>query len=122
MRNVFLSEPGAVRTALEKLFDAKPPILVEVRFPKMGTSSDWFLCEDVAALDAILNRLGLGAEIHLNSVWDLKNPVGAVVIPKGERQSEVAPPQERPGVTVAPPSKCPDSIGHPAHTANARDI
>jgi hypothetical protein len=45
----------------------------------MGTSSDWFLCENAAALDAILDRLGPGVEVHLNSVWDLKNPAGAVV-------------------------------------------
>jgi hypothetical protein len=71
---------SAALTALGKLFDEKPPVLVEVRFPKMGTSSDWFLCEDTAALDAILDRLGPGAEVHLNSVWDLKNPAGAVVV------------------------------------------
>ncbi len=88
MRSSFLSDPSAIRTALEKLFDEKPPVLVEVRFPKMGASSDWFLYEDVAALDAILDRLGPGAEIHLNSVWDLKNPVGAVVIPKSALQSD----------------------------------
>ena len=86
MRNSFQSDASAVPAAVEKLFDEKPPVLVEVRFPKMGASSDWILCEDVAALDAILDRLGPGAEIHLNSVWDLKNPVGAVVIPKGEHR------------------------------------
>lgn len=94
MRNSFLSDPSTIRTALEKLFDEKPPVLVEVRFPKMGASSDWFLCEDVTALDAIFDRLGPGAEIHLNSVWDLNNPVGAVVIAKSELQSEAAPNQK----------------------------
>ena len=74
-----LSNPDTVLMAVGKLFDEKPPVLVEVRFPKMGTSSDWFLCEDAAALDAILERLGPGVEIHLSSVWDLKNPSGAVV-------------------------------------------
>jgi hypothetical protein len=86
MKTSFLSDPSAVRTAVGKLFDEKPPALVEVRFPKMGASSDWFLCEDAAALDAILDRLGPGAEVHLNSVWDLKNPAGAVVIQKGKYQ------------------------------------
>jgi hypothetical protein len=81
VRNSFLSDPSATRTALEKLFDEKPPVLVEVRFPKMGTSSDWHLCEDVAALDAVLDQLGPGAEVHLNSVWDLKNQAEAVVVP-----------------------------------------
>jgi hypothetical protein len=80
MKTPSLAETGAVHTAVGELFDAKPPALVEVRFPKMATSSDWFLCEDVAALDAILGRLGPGAEIRLNSVWDLKNPAGAIVV------------------------------------------
>ena len=81
MSTSFLSDPGAMRAAVEKLFDERPPVLVEVRFPKMGTSSDWYLCQDAAALDAILDRLGPGAEVHLNSVWDLKNPAGALVVP-----------------------------------------
>lgn len=54
-------------------------MLVEVRFPQMGTSSDWFLCENAAALDAILDRLDPGVEVHLSSVWDLKIPSGAIV-------------------------------------------
>ncbi len=73
------SDANTVLTVVGKLFDEKPPVLVEVRFPKMGTSSDWFLCENAAALDAILDRLGPGVEVHLSSVWDLKNPAGAVV-------------------------------------------
>jgi hypothetical protein len=80
MSTSFLSD-----AAVGKLFAEKPPVLVEVRFPKMGTSPDWFLCEDAAALDAILDRLALGAEVHLSSVWDLKNPAGAVVIRKWKR-------------------------------------
>jgi hypothetical protein len=75
------SNTNADLTAVGNLFDEKPPVLVEVRFPKMGTSSDWFLCENAAALDAILDRLAPGAEVHLSSVWDLKNPSGAVVFP-----------------------------------------
>ncbi len=84
MSTSFLSDTSAVRTAVGELFEEKPPVLVEVRFPKMGTSADWFLCEDVAALDALLDRLGPGAEVHLNSVWDLKNPTGAVVFQIGK--------------------------------------
>jgi hypothetical protein len=79
MRTSVLSDTGAILTSIRTLFEEKPPVLVEVRFPKMGTSSDWFLCEDMAALDVILGRLGPGAEVHLNSVWDLKKPAGAVV-------------------------------------------
>ncbi len=90
MTGALLSDPSALHAAAAILFDEKPPLLVEVRFPKMATSSDWFLCEDAAALDVILDRLGPGAEIHLNSVWDLKNPAGEIVfraaagtLPKG---------------------------------------
>lgn len=79
MTTIVLSDTGAILTAIRTLFEEKPPVLVEVRFPKMGTSSDWFLCEDMATLDVILARLGPGAEVHLNSVWDLKNAAGAVV-------------------------------------------
>ncbi|MBI1914923.1 MAG: hypothetical protein HYS12_09335 [Planctomycetes bacterium] len=85
MKTSFLEDTQALRTAVEKLFEEKPPVLVEVRFPKMGTSSDWFLCEDAATLDAILERLGPGAEVHLNSVWDLKNQAGAIVVPTSSR-------------------------------------
>jgi hypothetical protein len=70
---------NSVLTVAGKLFNERSPVLVEVRFPKMGTSSDWFLCENAAALDTILARLGPGVEVHLSSVWDLKNPLGAVV-------------------------------------------
>ena len=31
---------------ITSLFADRPPVLVEVRFPNMGTSPDWFLCED----------------------------------------------------------------------------
>jgi hypothetical protein len=79
MRTSFLCDTQVVKTTVGPLFDEKPPILVEVRFSQMGTSSDWFLCEDAAALDIVLDRLGPGAEIHLSSVWDLKIPAGAVV-------------------------------------------
>ena len=86
MRTSFLSDPSAIRTAVGKLFNEKPPALVEVRFPKMGTSSDWFLCEDADALDAVLDLLGPGAEVHLNSVWDLTNSAGAVFGGRGYAQ------------------------------------
>ena len=82
-----LSDTKTVLSSIGKLFDEKPPILVEVRFPRMGTSSDWFLCESATALDAILDRLGPGAEVHLRSVWDLKSPSGAVVFrPEARRE------------------------------------
>src|SRR5437660_4840862 len=96
MRTSSLSDTSAICTAVGKLFDEKPPVLVEVRFPKMGASSDWFLCPDGLALDAILDRLGPGAEVHLNSVWDLTNPAGAVVVLKN-RGEKVSREEEVPG-------------------------
>ena len=56
MKTSFLWETSADVTAVGNLFDEKPPVMVEVRFPKMGTSSDWFLCEDAAALDFLAVR------------------------------------------------------------------
>lgn len=88
MSTSFLSDPNTALTAVGKLFEEKPPVLVEVRFPKMGTSSDWFLCESVTALDAILDRLGPGVEIHLRSVWDLKSPSGTVVFRSEARREQ----------------------------------
>jgi hypothetical protein len=64
------------------LFADRPPVLVEARFPNMGTSPDWFLCEDRDDLTPILDRLAPGTEVHLHSVWDLKNPTGGVVLRK----------------------------------------
>lgn len=89
MSTSFLFDANATKLASAELFDEKPPVLVEVRFPKMGTSSDWFLCENAADLDVILERLGPGVEVHLSSVWDLKNSSGAVVLrPAACRQGE----------------------------------
>ena len=74
-----LPDTDSARAAISALFNDKSPVLVEVRFPKMGTSSDWFLCEEVADLDTILERLGPGVEVHLSSVWDLKDTVGPII-------------------------------------------
>lgn len=70
---------GAERERMSALFEEKSPILVEVRFPHMGTSSDWHLCDDLDDLDPILERLGPGAEVRLHSVWDVTDPTGGVV-------------------------------------------
>lgn len=87
MSRSLLSNSNTVLTRAAKLFDEKPPVLVEVRFPKMATSSDWFLCENAAALEVILDRLGPGVEVHLNSVWDLKNPSGDLLLhPEARRE------------------------------------
>ena len=86
MSTSFVADSSIDLAAVGKLFDEKPPVLVEVRFPKMGTSSDWFLCENAAALDVVLDRLGPGVEVHLGSVWDLKNPSGVVVLRPASRR------------------------------------
>ena len=66
------------RAIVSALFENTPPILIEVRFPGCGTSSDWYLFEELEQLDMLLERLGAGAELHISSVWDLKNIRGAV--------------------------------------------
>ena len=93
MGTLFLSDKGAILAAIERLFDEKPPVLVEVRFAGMGTSPDWFLCEDAAVLKAILDRLSSGAEIYLSSVWDLKHPASAVAF-QIKKQTGFQPAQE----------------------------
>lgn len=71
-----LSDRETLRAALAKLFQEKSPVLVEVRFPCMGTSADWYLCEEPDELDPILERLSPGTEVRLSSVWDLHDPTG----------------------------------------------
>lgn len=68
------------RAKLVTLFQDQSPVLVEVRFPKMGTASDWFLCEDEGDFDAILARLSAGAEIHMSSVWELQHCANSIVV------------------------------------------
>lgn len=68
-----MPDTDTVKAAITKLFGEKPPVLVEVRFPHMATSSDWFLCDDEDELVPILDRLGSGVEVHLHSVWDVKD-------------------------------------------------
>ena len=64
------------------LFDTKPPVLVEVRFPGMGTSPDWYFCREEDELEATLSRLAAGVEARLSSVWDMTDPTGGMVIGK----------------------------------------
>jgi hypothetical protein len=68
--------------ALSALFSDSPPVLVEVRFPRMGTSPDWYLCNDPQELVEIMNKLGVGVELNLSSVWDLQNPKGEICLKK----------------------------------------
>jgi hypothetical protein len=70
------------RSAVAALFENAPAVLVEVRFPRSGTSPDWYLCEDEEQLDKIVDRLPRGAEVYLNNVQDLKNSKGAICFQK----------------------------------------
>ena len=46
------------KAAVSALFNNSPPVLVEVRFPRSGTSPDWYLCDDEEEFEQILERLG----------------------------------------------------------------
>ncbi len=70
MSAVFSPESSEAKAALGKLF-SNPPVLVEVRFPRMGTSPDWHFCQEEEDLEDILRRVGPGVEIHLVSAWEL---------------------------------------------------
>jgi hypothetical protein len=82
MSTSFIPHSDAAREKISRLFDEKPPVLVEVRFPNMATSSDWYLCEDEEEFDAILERVAPGVELHTASVWDVRNPSGNLVVTK----------------------------------------
>jgi hypothetical protein len=82
MSKFLLAQSTEARTAIVTLFQQAPPVLVEVQFPGAGTSPDWYLCEEEEELEAILERLGPGTVIHLNSVWDLKNVRGEIRLRK----------------------------------------
>lgn len=83
MNRVLSPESSEARNALSKLFD-NPPILIEVRFPRMGTSSDWYFCQEAEEFEEILRRLGPGVEVQLVSVWelDLAKATGKVCLKK----------------------------------------
>ena len=70
------------KNAVADLLDAKPPILVEIRFPNSATSPDWRLCEDEEQFEQLFDRLAQGVELHINSVWDLTNLQGAIRLQK----------------------------------------
>ncbi len=70
MTKLLSPESVEAKVALSGLFE-QAPVLVEVRFPRMGTAPDWYLCKEEEELEEILQRLGRGVELHLVSVWDL---------------------------------------------------
>lgn len=63
---------AATLKAMDNLFSSKPPVLVEVRFPRMGTSSDWYLLDELEELEKIWEKLGPGVELYFQSVWDVR--------------------------------------------------
>lgn len=48
------------------------PLLVEVRFPNCGTSSDWYLCQNQDEWATVSVKLTGAAELHIRSVWNLE--------------------------------------------------
>jgi hypothetical protein len=78
MSRMLLSASTEAKAAIAKLFNEAAPILVEVRFPNSGTSSDWHLLHDDDQLEQLLERLGAGVELHVSSVWDLRNAKGPI--------------------------------------------
>jgi hypothetical protein len=73
------SNPDA-RAAISALVEGSSPVLIEVRFPGCATASDWYLLSDDEQFDRLLDQLGPGAELHVSSVWDLKNVKGEVIL------------------------------------------
>jgi hypothetical protein len=82
MRKLLFSASTEAKATISTLFDKASPVLVEVRFPHSGTSPDWYLCEEEEQFEQILERLGAGAELHISSVWDLKNVKGEICLRK----------------------------------------
>ena len=82
MSELLFSTSSEARAAISTLFENAPPVLVEVRFPLSGASPDRYLCEEEEHLEKILERLGSGAELHISSVWDLKNVQGEICLRK----------------------------------------
>jgi len=71
-----------IRANVDSLFDSKSPILLEVRFPRMATSSDWYLCNSPSDFEAIWEKLGAGVEVQFRSVWDLQDTERPLTIGK----------------------------------------
>jgi hypothetical protein len=78
MNQHLLAQSSEAKEKITSLFKNSPPLLVEVRFPKSGTSPDWYLCEEEEELETIIEAVGPGVELHVSSVWDLQNSKGAI--------------------------------------------
>ena len=70
-RATLASDSAEAKRAADEVF-TRWPVLVEVRFPRSGTSPDWYLFEESEQFDALVAKLAPGAELFLISVWDLK--------------------------------------------------
>ncbi len=81
MSRVPFASSTKAKGAVSDLFE-NAPVLVEVRFPNAGTSPDWYLCDDEEQLERIVERLGSGVELHLSSIWNLKNVKKALCLKK----------------------------------------
>lgn len=66
--------------AVQKLFDAGGPVLVEVRVPGGIYSSDWYLIHTEEDFDGLLDWLDPNAVLHVSRVRDLANRAGAIVL------------------------------------------
>jgi hypothetical protein len=66
----FSPEDPEAQAVIAKLFE-RWPVLVEVYFPRSGTTPDWYLFRDREELDQLLERLATNVEINLTSVWSL---------------------------------------------------
>ncbi len=82
MSKLLFSASTEAKAAISTLFENAPPVLVEVRFPHSGTAPDWYLCEEEEQFEQILERLAAGVELHISSVWDLKNVKGEICLRK----------------------------------------
>jgi hypothetical protein len=82
MSKALIVASDEARRLVAALFDNAPPVLVEVRFPHMSTSPDWYLLEEEEQLEPILERLAPGVELYVSSVWDLKNTKGEIHLKK----------------------------------------
>jgi hypothetical protein len=113
MSEPLLSKQTAARAAVATLFEQSPPVLVEVRFPGVATSPDWYLLNEEDDFDVLLERLGPQAELHVSSVWDLKNAKGRSDSPN----SNVRPLRRR--IRITPPPAPPSRNRHPSPSRSA---
>ena len=81
MSQTTTSLPDALREQVSALFRDRAPVIVEARFPKMGTSSDWYLFETAEELEQLRLRLSPGVELHLASAWDIEMGRGKLTVP-----------------------------------------